>query len=57
MTIFASACLICSFALPDANRGCAFESTKYNMAFFYIVIITETVVRMVAQFLLITNED
>ena len=57
MTIFASACLICSFALPDANRGCAFESTKYNMAFFYIVIITETVARMVMQFFLITNED
>lgn len=46
LTCFAALCLVNSLALPQANTGCEFESTKYNMAFVYIVIISEFVLRV-----------
>lgn len=46
LTCFAALCVVNSIALPEANTGCEFESTKYNMAFLYIVIITEFVLRV-----------
>lgn len=57
LTCFAALCVVNSLALPEANTGCEFESTKYNMAFLYIVIITEFVLRVLFQFLLLTNEE
>ena len=46
LTCFAALYLVNSLVLPQANTGCEFESTKYNMAFVYIVIISEFVLRV-----------
>ena len=39
------------------NKGCEFQSTDFIMVFFYMCIITETVMRLLFQFLLATNEE
>ena len=53
---FAAAAMTCLFAFPTENPGCEFESTRFNMAFFYVCIITETVLRILFQFLFVTND-
>ena len=54
---FAAAILICLFALPQENKGCSFGSTRFNMIFFYFVVITETFMRILWQFLFVTNDE
>ena len=57
LSVFAALCLICLFALPGVNKGCEFESTKFNMAFFYVCILTETVLRILFQFAIVNSEN
>ena len=56
LSCFAAACLLCLFAIPQVNRGCQFESTKFNMAFFYTCILVETTIRLLVRFLFM-NDD
>ena len=39
------------------NKGCQFDSTTFNIAFFYISICTETVLRLLFQFWFATNDE
>lgn len=55
MGCFATGVLINAFALPQTNKGCQFDSTGFNMLFFYMIILTETVLRITFQFFLVTN--
>jgi len=57
LSCFAAACLTSLFALPQVNKGCEFQSTEFNMAFFYICIVVETVMRILFQFVFATNEE
>ena len=57
LSCFAAACLTCLFALPMVNKGCQFDSTLFNMFFFYICICTETVVRLLFQFWFAVNDE
>ena len=52
----ATCILINLFALPQVNKGCDFTSTRFNMLFFYMVVLTETVMRILYQYVWITND-
>ena len=56
MGCLATCILINLFALPEVNKGCDFNSTKFNMLFFYMVVITETIMRILYQYVWITND-
>ena len=43
----ATSIIINLFALPQVNPGCKFNSTRHNEMFLYMVVIAETVVRIV----------
>ena len=57
LSCFAAACLTCLFALPQINRGCQFQSTQFNMAFFYTCILVETTMRLLVRFLLMRDDQ
>ena len=42
----ATCIMINMLAFPSVNRGCAFDSTKFNAVFFYMIVIPETVLRI-----------
>ena len=54
---FVAAIMICSFALPDENVGCQFQSTKFDLIFFYLCIIPETTLRIIFQYFATSNES
>ena len=52
----ATCILINILAMPEVNKGCEFDSTKFNALFFYGVLIAETVTRILFHWLWISND-
>ena len=51
LACMATCIMINMLAIPTVNKGCDFQSTNFNAIFFYIVVIPETILRILFQYL------